>query len=109
MLPRIVSARGVLGQRDRFGELHRPIWPEFELLEREDLRARPTVCLDEMHAKFDQQLLHCGAVVAEVESEGHRVADRGHGRRNVNLTHVDAGRRQETEDFERLWLSALYR
>ena len=108
MLSRIVSACGVLGYRDGFGQPDRSVWLEVELLEREHLRTRLAVCLDEMHAKLDQQPLRRGTFVPEVNNERDRVADRGYGRCNVNVTHSDAGGRKEAENFERLWLSSLH-
>ena len=58
--------------------------------------------------KLDQQLLRRGAFVRELNSEGNGPADRGHGRRNVNVTHLDAGSRMEAKDLERLWLTSLH-
>ena len=53
MLARIVGASCVLGQGDRLREPRGPAWPNFQLLEHEDFRARPSVRLNEMHAKIE--------------------------------------------------------
>src|SRR5687768_7491726 len=109
MLARIVGPSCVLCQGDRLREPRGPAWPKCQLLEHEDFRARPTVRLDEIHAKIDQQLLRRRAFVSELNGEGNGLADRGHGRCNVNVTYLDASRRNEAKDLQRDGLTSLHR